>query len=74
MRLETESVYYLYIIRIRSLDAFRRMFKNVFIKIIINVCDGIKGCMNRNLIKYIQLSYLNDKSPYAYKCMSPTNK
>ena len=35
------------------------------------VCDGNKGCKNRNFIKYVSLSYLNDKSPYAYKCMSP---
>ena len=49
-------------------------YLNITKKDNIYVCDGIKGCMNRNLIKYIQLSYLNDKSPYAYKCMSPTNK
>ena len=34
-------------------------------------CDNIKGCKNKQKIKYVNLSYLNDKSPYSYKLFEP---
>ena len=33
-------------------------------------CDNIKGCTNKQKIKNVNLSYLNDKSPYAYKILN----